>query len=168
MGTPDPRYAPPTARVEDVGAVPVSGELAPRLTRLWAALVDAIIPFVLAGIVSWLTPLGVWALNHTPDEREMVLRHLLGVVLFLILHGYLLATRGQTIGMALFNVRIARPDGSVPSLVRLIGVRYGVLVLVSLIPYVGSLLVLADVLCIYRKSRRCLHDVIADTVVVQV
>jgi uncharacterized RDD family membrane protein YckC len=168
MENQDLRYAPPKARVEDVGAEPVSGELAPRLTRLWAVLVDGVIPLVLMVVISLVTPLDVWGRHHKPDFQEMLLRTVLGFVLFLALHGYLLATRGQTIGKALFNIRIARPDGAAPSFARLAGLRYGVMALLTLIPYAGSLIGLADGLLIFRQSRRCLHDLIADTVVVRV
>jgi hypothetical protein len=38
--------------------------------------------------------------------------------------------------------------------------------IVSAVPVVGPVLVLADALWIFRADRRCLHDRIADTVVV--
>ena len=38
--------------------------------------------------------------------------------------------------------------------------------LVAQIPYIGAFLILADVLCIFREDRRCLHDHLAGTRVI--
>jgi len=163
------RYAPPKARVEDVVPDLLPGELALRLTRLWAALIDTGIGIVLLVIIWLVAPsdIDVWGLRHLPDWSEMLLRAALGYVGFLALHGYLLATRGQTIGKALCKVRIVRLDGSKPTFVRIAGLRTGATALLSAVPKVGYMLALVDVLFIFTKSRRCLHDFIANTKVVQ-
>jgi len=83
------------------------------------------------------------------------------------MHGYLLVTRGQTIGKALLKLRIVRPDGSRASIGRVIGLRYAAPALLNVMPAVGMIFTLGDVLFIFRESRRCLHDQIADTIVVQ-
>lgn len=54
----------------------------------------------------------------------------------------------------------------VPKLVTLLGLRYGVVGLVSLIPGVGGLFSIVDILLIFRADRRCAHDHIAGTKVV--
>ena len=85
------------------------------------------------------------------------------------MNGYLLAKRGQTIGKVIVGTRIVDvADGRVPKLVRSLGVRYGTIWLVSLIPFVGGLLSLLDALVIFRRDRRCLHDLSAGTKVVKV
>jgi uncharacterized RDD family membrane protein YckC len=40
--------------------------------------------------------------------------------------------------------------------------------LLSGIPYAGGLITLVDLLLIFGKERRCLHDLMADTIVVDV
>lgn len=86
--------------------------------------------------------------------------------LFCLLHGYLLSKYGQTIGKWLLDIKIVRTDGSQPSLGRLLGLRYLPLTLFALVPYVGAVVSgLIDPLLIFRSSRQCLHDTIADTVV---
>jgi len=46
------------------------------------------------------------------------------------MHGYLLATRGQTLGKWLVGTRIVRADNDeVPTLARTLGLRYGTLAL---------------------------------------
>ena len=92
----------------------------------------------------------------------------IGFALFLALQSYLLVTRGQTIGKALLGMRIVRPGGDKASIARVIGLRYGLGFLFNLFLTVGMIFGLADMLLIFRKSRRCLHDSIADTLVIRV
>lgn len=163
------RFAPPAAHVEDV-AVSVGGSvLAGRGTRLLAAIVDGL----LAGAVLWCIALTTPFNAFQPDLRfglmtVMIQNTLAGFVIFLILHGYLLHTRGQTIAKMLFKIRIVRSDGSKGSLARLAGLRYFVNSALALIPFVGWVYGLVDALLIFRDSRKCFHDTLADTIVVQV
>ncbi len=50
--------------------------------------------------------------------------------------------------------------------VKLLGLRYVLVLLVRAIPIIGDLLGLADALFIFRSDRRCAHDLIAGTKVV--
>lgn len=178
----DRRYAPPKTRVDDVGRQPVSREPPERLTRLWARLLDGIILgvawFILMTIVRVATP---WHTFGQPERHwwAVLLLGLLSVALFLALNGYLLFTRGQTLGKAIFKIRIARPDGAIPSFwVRLVILRSGILDLASLLAQISTasllggfswsiLVTVVDALFIFGKSRRCLHDLIAGTVVLR-
>jgi uncharacterized RDD family membrane protein YckC len=85
----------------------------------------------------------------------------------MLLNGYLLVTRGQTIAKASLGMRIVRPDGGEVSAFRILGLRYGIGYLANLVPVVGALFGLIDCLLIFRQSRRCLHDQIADTIVIR-
>ena len=67
----------------------------------------------------------------------------------------------------LTRIRITRPDGGKPAPLRLILGRYGVGQVLASIPVVGGLYGLADCAFIFRQSRRCIHDLIADTIVVK-
>jgi uncharacterized RDD family membrane protein YckC len=78
----------------------------------------------------------------------------------------LLVRHGQTVGKRVLGMRILRSDGTRCSPGRIIGLRYGVGFLLTVIPVVGSLYALLDALLIFRGSRKCLHDNIADTIVV--
>ena len=162
----DNRFAPPLAHVEDV-ATAGPGTLAGRGRRLVATLLDALIAGVAFWLLTLVTPLS-WAppTGGTNLVRLLLLNLVVGFILFLVLHGYLLATRGQTIGKALLGIRIVRGDGSPASFGRIIGLRYLPTTLIAWIPLVGALYALIDCLLIFRESRRCLHDNIADTVVV--
>ena len=162
----DNRFAPPQAHVEDV-ADTASGALAGRGTRLVATLLDGLIGGLAFGLVALVTPL-TWAPGPGVSvTRFMITNGVVGIVLFMVLHSYLLATRGQTIGKALLKVRIVRRDGSPASFGRIIGLRYLPTTVITLIPLFGGLYALVDSLLIFRESRRCLHDNIADTIVVK-
>jgi uncharacterized RDD family membrane protein YckC len=90
----------------------------------------------------------------------------IGALIFILLNGYLLATRGQTIGKVLLKIRIVRPSGEAVSPTRLV-LRYGAGFVAGLVMAVVWVYSLIDCLMIFRKSRRTLHDEIADTIVVK-
>jgi len=50
---------------------------------------------------------------------------------------------------------------------KLVGLRYVPVWLASSIPFIGGFLALIDILFIFREDRRCVHDMIAGTVVVE-
>ncbi len=161
------RYAPPAAEVADVSA---SGEaqLAGRGARLAGAIIDGVILLGLWWVVGLVTPWNIFS----PKMAEAGVfatfgMQLIGLLLFAIVNGYLLMTRGQTVGKLLLGMRIVRPDGSAATPGRLLGLRYGVGWLLSALPFVGMVYALVDCLMIFRADRRCLHDLIADTIVVK-
>ena len=161
----DMRYAPPQAHVEDVAGPEAGRALATRMQRFWASMVDLAIAIGAMWLASLVTPWNPWADRGlwAPD----VLTPAAGFALFAALHGWLLARRGQTIGKALLGVRIVRSDGTPASLARLLLVRYGLGYLTTILMPLGQIYGMVDVLLIFRASRRCLHDLLADTIVVK-
>jgi uncharacterized RDD family membrane protein YckC len=75
---------------------------------------------------------------------------------------------GQTIGKRMLEIAMVRTDGSPITLLRYIFLRVVPVVLLGMIPLVGRFVGLIDPLLIFGKERRCLHDLIADTIVVDV
>ena len=158
-------YAPPEARVED-RLDPDVYELAGRGQRLGAAIIDGILGFV----VSWpiFKMIGVWSQVQPDGSLPLGLLAavvVIGLLVFLGLHGYFLKKNGQTIGKKLLGIRIVNLDNEVPEFGRLIGLRYVPVMVVSVIPLV-QFLSLVDILFIFRGDRRCVHDLIAGTRVV--
>jgi len=157
------RFAPPRAAVADV-AEGQGQVLASRWSRLWAAIVDSLLvggtllaaSFALPGLLPRADAFGVvpWT------------QMLLGFAIYLAINGWLLHTQGQTVGKKLLGLRIVRSDGSAAPLARLAGLRFGATLVWSMIPVVGQLVGMLDALLIFRDSRKCLHDNIADTIVV--
>jgi uncharacterized RDD family membrane protein YckC len=159
-------YAAPEAPVADV--IPAGEqELAGRGARLAAATIDGII------LLAILFPIMlVFGFNMFTSEgaigfvTELVMT--LGMIaIYIAVNGYFLHQNGQTVGKKLLGIRIVRSDGSKADLRRLIVLRVLPVWLAGLIPFVGQLVGLIDALLIFRASRKCLHDDIADTIVIK-
>jgi uncharacterized RDD family membrane protein YckC len=161
------RFAPPTAHVEDVPSTGI--EFAGRGARLGAAIIDglvqAVIYYALAfTVLSGLIP----ARSFVAMSMGHSVMQLIGSFgVFALVQGYLLATEGQTIGKKLLGLRIVRTDGSRASIGRLLGLRYFTTWFFLAIPVIGMFYSLVDDLLIFRQSHQCLHDNIADTIVVK-
>jgi len=114
-----------------------------------------------------LTLASIPVLHADVKTEEKGLVTLGGMTLFLLLNGYLLATAGQTIGKRLVGTRIVNvSDERIPKFLTLVGARYGSTWLIGLIPGVGNLYGFVDALFVFRNDRRCLHDWIAGTKVI--
>jgi uncharacterized RDD family membrane protein YckC len=82
---------------------------------------------------------------------------------------YYLSRDGQTIGKKAVRVRIVDPhSGLPPGFVRAVLLRGFVNGLLGSIPLVGAFYTLTDILFIFSEDHRCLHDRLADTIVVKV
>lgn len=189
-------YAPPTARVADVTDTSANVELATPAQRLGAAVVDtltgvvAYLPVLIVAAIHWNAngPFIANFINGGLAISGVV------VVILLIITIVLVARYGQTIGKRVLGIRVARPDGSKASLGRIFwlrnvvntflggvvgGVLGGVAGLILGLMHAGSISVLVagylfgylyplvDALMIFGKSRQCLHDRIANTIVVR-
>ena len=164
--THDARYAPPQAVVEDVADANQGPQLASRVERLGSVILDTLFQSLVLWLVSLMTPYNPWAMQGVGAWSFNPLSMAVGTLVFLLLNGYLLATRGQTIGKVLLKIRITRPSGEAVSPTRL-ALRYGAGFVATLIMVVVWIYSLIDCLMIFRKSRRCLHDEIADTIVIK-
>ena len=90
----------------------------------------------------------------------------LGVLIFIIIHGKLLARYGQTVGKKILNIKITDLDGNLPSIKKHILPRYAFSTLVAYIPIIGGGISLISILFIFGKSRRCIHDQVGKTIVI--
>jgi uncharacterized RDD family membrane protein YckC len=144
------------------------GEGASRFARLLAAMADAFIGFVV------MFPIQLWGGVYKgfpamkAQEFPNSLLWLIGsLLLWIALHGRFLAKSAQTIGKKLMGLQIVMVDSGRPaSFERLVFWRFVPMMLVPQLPYVGPFLILADLLFIFRADRRCLHDHIAGTRVI--
>lgn len=159
-------YRAPSANVADM-VDPAERQLAGRWTRFGAAFIDGLAATPITLPIAY--GLGVFDLSgkHHQTAADTIIMALVAYVVFVILQTYFLAKSGQTIGKKVVGIRIVDLDGKRPALNRLLGFRYGAVYLFNAIPIVGGLLALADILFIFRADRRCLHDLIAGTRVVQ-
>lgn len=155
-------YAPPEAEVQDRPAIQ-TGQLAGRGARFAARLLDNV-------LVAWLGFASVW----DGSGGFMTLPGYAGpaLLMLMLVQGGLLYARGQTLGKRLMGIKIVRSDGERASLVRIVCLRIAPGNLLLIVPALNVLLWpifwLVDNLMIFGQTRRCLHDLIADTTVVRV
>jgi len=174
------RFAPPEARV-DAPVEDEPPELVPagRGRRLAAHAIDflpvaVIVPAMLAAIAmpAYRTfarrasgDYGPAATDSTPTNAALAV----GVALLLAWLGWncrLVHRHGQSFGKRLLRIRVVRRDGGRVTLGRFVVMRWLPMWLAGLVPYFGKLLWLVDSGLAFRGSGRCLHDEIADTIVV--
>ena len=175
------RFAPPRAEVEDKpGGESVMVE-AGRGERFLAVLIDGVLPTVLAILVAVAVAIPAYE-SHRQRQvpgiappapgsgpHMTALWAWLGGLLLLAYLVYNLALvyrYGQTFGKRMMNIRVVRGDGGRVAFSRFIFLRWLPLAVVGAIPFLGGLVALLDPLLIFRESRQCLHDNIADTRVV--
>ncbi|MBK8092988.1 MAG: RDD family protein [Verrucomicrobiaceae bacterium] len=101
-----------------------------------------------------------------PQDFVMPMNLLLGVGLLNVI---LLTWRGQTVGKLITGTRVVKHQtGGRAGFISVVMLRsFVMLVLTQTIPGVGLGIWLVDAFCIFRTDRRCLHDMIADTMVVR-
>lgn len=140
-------------------------KLASRWTRFGAVFIDGII--YMAVIMPILYLFGFWDLTQEASFVETLLINLLGFGVFSLINFFPLLKYGQTIGKRVLGIKIATMDGQVPSLVKLLIFRTLPTYIIAVIPVVGGLLYIIEVLFIYRQDKRCVHDLIAGTQVLK-
>lgn len=160
-------YETPQSNVEPLEELQSGPELARRGTRLAAAIIDGVIGMIYGFAILYFT--GFWSIVSNGEQPSFLFS--VGMIIFsfigfVLIHGYFLYHYGQTIGKKALDIKIVGLDNQKPQLSDLLLKRYLPISLVGIIPMIGSFLPLVDVLFIYRKDRRCVHDLIAGTKVV--
>lgn len=158
-------YAATQVTLNEAGALEEM-ELAGRFTRLGAVLIDGLCVGGFGILAAVLIP----SMSKGGGGAAVAIFSILFIVglLALVIYNLVLVHRqGQTIGKRALGIKIVRTDGSRCSLRRYIFMRYFIPSLIGAIPVVGGLINLIGLLLIFRQSRKCLHDEIADTIVVK-
>jgi uncharacterized RDD family membrane protein YckC len=150
--------------------------LAGRFRRLVATLIDAILVPSLTLVLVMMAGVVEDAEDYADIGLMIVWVLLLAVASYMLLNGYGLWRRGQTLGKQVMGVAIvpstAAGDGQygrAPApLWKLICVRalFFPLLFLTVVPWIAALPII-DQLMIFRKNRRCLHDLVCGTVVVR-
>jgi len=166
-------YAPPRSMVTDV--LDPAGEviLADRGTRFGAAMVDGLIfsaivylpAFLIFGAIPGFTG-GYGRPDPTPALLIVGSFLILGFAAWCWFTIKYVKANGQSIGKRILGIKLVRSDGSAVSLSRVFWLRNFLNGLIGVIPLLGALYTLVDLLFIFAESRQCLHDKLADTIVV--
>jgi uncharacterized RDD family membrane protein YckC len=170
LAAPNP-YAPPSSEGLKTPAEVDHLELADRGTRLGAALIEGLIFTIAASPLILAIAMSDQNLKAggSAEMRNIALMSL-GALLVLAVGIYqlvILSTRGQSIGKRILGIRIVScEDGRNPGGVKTILLRGFLPGLITNIPLIGFIFSLADTCFIFREDRRCIHDHMAGTQVV--
>ena len=143
-------------------------ELASRWKRLGGSLLDSLV----AMAVTFPVLMVAGTFEHIQKGEAMpvgqrIFFFFFGLALFLVVNGYLLAKHGQTVGKRLVGTRIVSvADEQILPLGSIFLLRYMPLCVIAQVPLFGNLFCLVDVFFIFRPDKRCVHDLIAGTKVV--
>jgi uncharacterized RDD family membrane protein YckC len=164
-------YAPPQAAVRDIADPSLSSVVADRGTRLGAAILDSFIFMLMVYAPVVIGAVAAGAASQAAEAAESsnaaigvgFVLGLIGLIVWSAITIVLMKRNGQSIGKKATGIKVVRSDGSPVSVSRLIWLRNVVNWIISIIPLYGFI----DVLFIFGESRQCLHDKIADTIVVK-
>lgn len=79
----------------------------------------------------------------------------------------LVSKTGQTLGKKWTGIRIVKVDGSPVTFGSGVAMREWLITAIGFIPVLGPIVSLVDILFIFGEERRCLHDHLAGTKVIQ-
>jgi len=144
-----------------------SNALASRWKRLWASMLDGLIMSVVTLPVMYFTGgFDVISTGIQPSFEYSLMIAALGISIFIIINFKLLVNNGQTIGKKVLDIKIVDLEGNVPSLKKHLFKRYAIYFLPGQIPFGGQFFSLINILFIFGKEKRCIHDLVAETKVV--
>ncbi len=186
-GVPPP--IPATAAVDPAAGTPVGAqtgraptELADRGMRFLSWLLDNVIGTIVVlpgALMIGVTVIMELILQRGEVTPEFTGRAAIGLVLLmvgglalLITQVWLLTVRGQTLGKLILGIRIVRlRDGANPGFLKAVVIRWvapGLIqMMLNILPPLGLIFFIVDSCFIFRDDRRCLHDLMADTIVVK-
>jgi uncharacterized RDD family membrane protein YckC len=167
MNAPNP-YAPPQGDVRDIETAGVGLELAARGTRLLASFIDSLI---IAAMVYAPFLIGLLGVGGIPQPGEVPFLGLLvgfalgclGFVVWAVLTVRSVLRNGQSLAKRMLGIKVVRSDGAPVSFARILWLRNVLNMVLSMIPLYS----LIDAVLIFGEERQCLHDKIADTIVVK-
>lgn len=89
------------------------------------------------------------------------------VIIITVINIVLLAVRGQSIGKMMLGIQIVgAADGAKAGFVKAVLLRWFIFAIIEGLRFIGPMLMLGNVLMIFRSDRRCMHDHVAGTRVI--
>ena len=154
-------YVPATTRTTE--------ELAGRGQRFLAVVINNLsyIPIVVLFVLSGAA-VSPESGNISPLSMIFLMLTAIYTLALVCIQLYLLSANGQTIGKKVMGIRIIKQEtGENGGFVTNFLLREFIPLLIGFVPLVGSLFGIVDILFIFREDQRCIHDLIAGTIVVQ-
>jgi len=158
-------YTAPQAELVDPSSE--NNALASRWKRLWASMLDGLIMSTVTMPVMYFTG-GFDGISKgiEPSFEYSLMIAGLGIAVFIIINIKLLVNNGQTIGKKVLGIKIVDLEGNLPDLKKHLLKRYAVYFLPGQIPVGGQIFSMINILFIFGKEKRCIHDLVADTKVI--
>ncbi|EGQ9283836.1 RDD family protein [Vibrio vulnificus] len=143
--------------------------LASRWSRFGAAIIDSVVLGIVMLPLAYFTG-GFDGLSEDPPVEPslsyQLVMALLGFSLYCVVNWKLLGQSGQTVGKKAMKIKVVNIDGSQAKVQDLVFKRYAFMVFISYIPLVGGILNLVNLIMIFGKQKRALHDKVAKTRVI--
>ena len=158
-------YKSPESEVSN--PIVVSTELASRGARFCANFIDMMV--IMAVLLVGLYFSGFYDKNdqgNEPSDLIVALMSLGLAIIFFIINYRFLVESGQTLGKKILKIRIVSDSFEIADFQKHIIPRYMVYFFPGMIPVVGQLLSVINVVFIFRQDRKCIHDMLAKTKVV--
>lgn len=152
---PEVKIPPPIILVENTAS---------RGKRLAAAIIDMFLVMLCVQPFIQQFHLEQFAENPFDIPPEVLIKVLMyEVFVFFMLNVFILYQRGQTIGKRLLNIAIVDMSNQKPKFMILLFNRYLIQLAMIVIPFLN----VVDILIIlFRNDKRCMHDLIAGTKVI--
>ncbi|HRX82583.1 MAG TPA: RDD family protein [Pirellulaceae bacterium] len=157
----------PLSEIRDMSVVAAS-----RTKRFLGSLIDSMLMAVAVtiGFVIFfaLTQAGILKIDHNNPSAfasiNAVCVMYFPVFALILFQWNMTAVDGQTLAKKLLGMKIVTRSGEAPGFVRGVALRWWVTGLLGIVPFFGLL----NALAIFGEQRRCLHDYIAGTYVIDV
>lgn len=159
---------------------PAQVKLASRWARLGASLLDGIIMFVI--FIPIFAAFFAVELFSEAQQTEIafsnfaltlnsvigkIITSVAGVLIYIAINGYFLVKYGQSVGKKIVGTRVVCSETyQLLSFSKIVGIRYVLVTLLTQIPFIGGLFALINALFIFGDHKRCLHDHMAGSIVI--
>lgn len=160
-------YASPQASPSpySIHAIP-DYQLATRGSRLVAQMLNGLAAMAVIALCAG-AGYAVGSIGGKETQAMGMALGLIGGILFWIFYNISqLRATGQSVGKKWMGIKIVKTNGEPVPVSILIVRRYLAMQLIGVVPLVGPIVGLINVLMIFGQEQRCLHDQFADTIVV--
>lgn len=151
------------------GVEPGEYPLATRRWRFVAAMLDGVVGVI--AILPVMLYFDTWSTARSGEQLGfdvLAIGFVWGLLAFSAINYWLLEHRGQTVGKWCVDIAIVGVDGERRSALHILTRRYLLMWTAPYVPVIGQLLAMIDLLFIFRADRRCVHDHIAGTRVIDI
>ncbi|WDE98125.1 RDD family protein [Lentisphaera profundi] len=160
-------YAAPQAEVLDDSNI--NFNLASRSQRFMGSLIDGVIMSCVTLPLMYFTG----GFDGVTEGREPSFAYtagitVVGIIVFVLINFKFLSSNGQTIGKKVVKTKIVMNDGEPAGLSGPLLKRYSVYFFLGLIPVIGQILSMINILIIFGGAKRCGHDYAGGTKVVAI